>query len=131
MTKPRVLVVDDDPEIREVIGLVLDAEGLDVDYACNGADALEKLALQPRTSLILLDLMMPRMTGAELVQRLRGDPLLASVPVLVLSGDANAKEIATTLGVAGFLGKPVELAALTRAVSETLSRSPDAMPASP
>jgi CheY-like chemotaxis protein len=117
----RILVVDDDPDIREVLGLVLGAEGLDVVSAYDGMDALEKLREDRSIALVVLDLMMPRMTGGELVKVLRGDPTLGRIPVVLLSGDVRCPEVAGELGVAAHLGKPVELATLTKAVWDALA----------
>src|SRR5690242_8284758 len=68
MTMARVLVIDDDPDIREIIGLVLEAEGLEVLVARDGVEALEMLMREPLVDLAIVDLMMPRMSGAELVK---------------------------------------------------------------
>jgi CheY-like chemotaxis protein len=84
--KPHVLVVDDDLDVRESIAELLGLEGLEVSVARDGREALERLrsgAALP--SLVLLDLMMPRMNGWELLEHLRGDAALRSIPVCTVS----------------------------------------------
>jgi CheY-like chemotaxis protein len=116
--KQRILVVDDDPDIREILALVLDSEGLDILTARDGTDALEVLRREPEVALIILDLMMPRMSGPELVRVLRKDAALAQIPIVVLSGDVSGAKLAAGLSVAAYLAKPVELGALSRVIRD-------------
>lgn len=104
-----VLVVDDDPYIREALSEVLADEGYPVDTARDGEEALERLGHAPRPSLILLDLRMPGMSGWELRRRLLADPILARIPVVLLSADSQLKEAQAVLGAAGSLRKPPSL----------------------
>jgi CheY-like chemotaxis protein len=115
-----VLVVDDDPGIREVLELVLRGEGYDVALACDGQVALEHLERQ-RLGLILLDLAMPRMDGPALVEALRQRGLHPGIPILVLSAGC-AEEAVTQLGAAGFVNKPFELNALLAEVGRILDQ---------
>jgi DNA-binding response OmpR family regulator len=124
----RILVVDDDPDIREILALVLGAEGHDVISAADGAEALAILVratqgLSPEISLVVLDLMMPIMSGAQLVGHMRTIAALAHVQVVVLSGDVRGADIARELGIATYLVKPVDLITLMRAVRDALSRT--------
>jgi CheY-like chemotaxis protein len=109
-----ILIVEDDDDIRESLGMFLDLEGYTVEFAANGRDALGMLDRPgaPRPRLILLDLMMPVMNGIEFHQALRRRPELANLPVVVLSGDPNAEQKAAAMGVAGALRKPVDGARL-------------------
>jgi signal transduction histidine kinase len=88
--RDEVLVVDDEPEIRESLQLLLEAAGYTVHTACNGREALEVLTegLEPR--MVILDVSMPVMTGPQLLEAMRGDARLARVPVCVMSGDLTA-----------------------------------------
>jgi CheY-like chemotaxis protein len=106
-----VLVVEDDDDIRESIVDVLEAEGYAVEHAAHGADALELLRRHGAQlpCVILLDLMMPVMNGWEFRALQREDDRLASIPVVVLSGDARAADDAANLGCAAALSKPVSL----------------------
>lgn len=117
-----ILLVDDDPDIREVLALVLRAEGHQVEEAGDGLQALARLREGSAPSLILLDLMMPRLDGEGFTRELRGDPRLARIPICILSGHHAARETAIQLGAVGCLVKPIELeqlSAILRSVAGT------------
>jgi CheY-like chemotaxis protein len=106
-----VLIVDDDRDIREALAELLELEGYRTSTAADGADALAQLrgaARPPR--LILLDLMMPRMGGAEFLAERRHDPALAAIPVAVLT--AARTEVVPVDAAAPLLLKPIDLPAL-------------------
>ena len=106
----RILVVEDDDDIREVVEEVLSSEGYRVDVAKDGIDALGKLAGdETRPPLILLDMMMPRMDGETFLRALRNRPFLAEAPVVVISGNAAARDRANALHATACLVKPFEL----------------------
>ena len=110
-----VLVVDDDADIRDTLQSILELYGQPVVTARDGADALVQLRGGVRPCLILLDLMMPRMNGAQFREEQLRDPAFRSLPVVVLSGDAKAEARAAALGVEG-LRKPVDLEVLLAVV---------------
>jgi CheY-like chemotaxis protein len=110
-----VLVVDDDPDICEVIQTILELHGYRVVTARDGADALAQLRAGVRPGMIILDLMMPRMSGLQFREEQTRDPALRTIPVVVLTGDGRAEAKAAALGVEG-LRKPVELGVLLDAV---------------
>jgi CheY-like chemotaxis protein len=85
VNRPLLLVVDDDCEVRELIRSALEPEEYEVACCPDGREALRFMREERRPALVLLDLMMPVMNGWELVEELRGDPELASIPVLVLT----------------------------------------------
>ena len=105
----RILVVEDDEDIREVMQEVLTAEGFHVDVATDGIDALGKLEVGASPPLILLDMMMPRMDGETFLRALRGNPALADALVVVISGNAAAREKASDFQAVACLVKPFEL----------------------
>jgi len=80
-----VLIVDDDRDIREGLQELLESEGHSVFTATDGQDALDLLATIPRPGLVLLDLMMPRMNGQTFIQRVRGDPRMKDLSIVVLT----------------------------------------------
>jgi CheY-like chemotaxis protein len=80
-----VLVVEDEPDIRDTLRDILEMEGYRVRCASNGREALAALAEMPRPELILLDLMMPVMSGYEFLKELRANDALATIPVTVVS----------------------------------------------
>ncbi|MFN8638569.1 MAG: ATP-binding protein [Dehalococcoidia bacterium] len=122
----RVLVVDDDRLLRELIRDALATEGIAVETAATGAEATRALE-QHRFDLLLLDLMLPDTTGERLALDLAHLGLREGLPILVISAAHGVQERAERLGAAGYLEKPFELDALIRAVSESLPNpSPEA-----
>jgi CheY-like chemotaxis protein len=84
----RILVVDDEPDERFLVGWVLKRQGHDVTVAENGAAGLK--AVQERApDLVVTDIMMPVMDGIEFIRRLRSDPATAGIPILAASGDTH------------------------------------------
>lgn len=104
----RILVVDDEPEIREMLIETLTREGYQVASAAHGAEALEHLRRGALPGLILLDLMMPVMDGWEFLKQKKLDPLLASIPVVVMSGIAESVRASLTGAAVNCLSKPVD-----------------------
>jgi CheY-like chemotaxis protein len=106
----RILVVDDDAGIRESLAELLTDEGYRVTTANNGAEALALLRgrARLRPCVILLDLMMPVMSGHEFYLEQQRDPALANIPIVVISADGN---VALKAGAFGgeYLAKPVRL----------------------
>jgi len=88
----RVLIVDDEPATRCVCRILLESEGLACDEAGNGLQAWQALQEQ-RYDLVLLDLDLPLLTGAELLQRLRAEPLGAHLKIILISGRASRTEL--------------------------------------
>ncbi len=105
----RVLVVDDDEVIRQLITLNLELEGFEVYEAVDGADALRKVA-EVRPSVVTLDVMMPNLDGWDAAARLRSDPETADVKVVLLSARAQEADVrrGTRLGVDAYLTKPFD-----------------------
>jgi CheY-like chemotaxis protein len=111
-------LVDDDDDLREAFCDVLAFGGCDVTGVAGGAEALAWLKGSGRPNLILLDLMMPGMTGAELKARLDVDPALRTIPVVVLSGDTRLADQAVRMGAVGWISKPVSMDTLLQAVRQ-------------
>ena len=119
----RALVVDDSAVIRELIAVNLQLEGFEVTMAGDGETALE-LARTTLPDVITLDVMMPRMSGFEAVERLRAEPETAGIPVVMVTGRAQAADLARgeELGADAYLTKPFEPAELIEVVTR-LARS--------
>ncbi len=115
MSGAPILVVEDDVDIRECYQSLLERAGYRVTTAKNGQEALDELERQ-RPALILLDLMMPVMSGPEFLEVMRSDSKSDDIPVLIVSAYGELAD--ATTGVAGFLRKPVELETLLAAVSK-------------
>lgn len=108
----RILVVDDDADIRAILAMVLTAEGHEVETAADGLAGLARLRGGPPPALILLDMMMPQLDGESFLRELRRDPRTAGVSVVILSGHPAGGRMASALGAAGYLAKPVDLVEL-------------------
>ena len=112
-----VLIVDDDADVRDAIAEVLEDGNYRPLRAENGEIALQRLrAAAPMPCVILLDVMMPVMDGAEFRDRQRGDESLRAIPVIVLSAHAEGGRSAQRMHAQAFLKKPVDLVELLKAV---------------
>jgi CheY-like chemotaxis protein len=118
-----VMVVDDDVDIRETISDLLEMRGYRVIGAVDGDDAMAQLERGARPKVILLDLMMPGLSGEEFRRRQLADPALAPIPVVLLSGARGVDEAARRMNVAS-LPKPVELAELMATVQRYCTKEP-------
>jgi CheY-like chemotaxis protein len=101
MTPPTVMVVDDDPDIVATLESIHELEGLRVLTSPDGRRALSLLRAGERPAVILLDLMMPEMSGAEFRAEQLRDRDIASIPVIVFTGDPDAEQKAISLGTVG------------------------------
>jgi CheY-like chemotaxis protein len=112
----RVLVVEDEPGIRSIVGKVLEEAGYDVVLACHGAEALERMQAAP-ADCILLDLDMPVMDGRSFLVACRAEPAQARVPVALFTGAADGVNVAAALEVQAYIPKPFDLDAVTDTIS--------------
>ena len=107
----------DDAAIREFLRDLLGSEGYEVDEAVNGADAVERVRANP-PSAILMDLMMPVLSGAEATSTLKSDPSTAGIPILAMSAGRNLKTMADAVPADGFVSKPFDLSHLVAVLAE-------------
>jgi CheY-like chemotaxis protein len=114
----KILVVEDEADIRESLQEILECEGYRVEGAANGHEALEKIAKGPLPHVILLDLMMPIMNGAEFRQSQVRNPLVAHIPVVVMSADNRTPERTRELGISHYVKKPLDIDALIDKIKE-------------
>ncbi|MFF9164601.1 response regulator [Streptomyces longwoodensis] len=120
----RVLVVDDNKVIRQLIRVNLELEGLEVVTAADGAECLE-VVHQVRPDLVTLDVVMPRLDGLSTAARLRADPLTRDLPLAIVSACTQYElEAGLEVGVDAFLAKPFEPAELVSLVRRLLERPP-------
>src|SRR3954468_15078633 len=112
----RILVVEDHKDSREMLEEFLTEEGFAVESAVNGLQALERLLKGPRPDVVLLDLMMPVMTGWDLMARVVEEPSLWGLPVIVVSGAGSTRPVPR--GIIASIPKPLDLNLLM----ETLGR---------
>ena len=117
-----VLVVDDDPLLRELITEALLGEGYRVATAGDGSEAMDEVEAE-EPSLILLDWMMPRMDGGAFVTELRRRQPDTAIPILVMTAGGEARERAASIRADGFIRKPFELALLLDQVARYVKLS--------
>jgi CheY-like chemotaxis protein len=122
-----ILVVEDVPNILELVAVTLRFKGYQVVTASNGEDALERIAEQ-RPALVVTDILMPKLDGFALMYKLRTNPDTNSIPVIFLSATyvtPEDKEFALSLGAARFLEKPVDTEEFLLTVAEILTNGND------
>jgi len=124
-----VLIVEDHPDTCGAITALLEGEGYRVACAVDGEDALAALQRGLRPCLILLDMMMPRMSGEEFRDIQRGSPEWHDIPVALYTGDGQAKEKARRLGLQHWFTKPLDVEQLLSVVSDYCQRGTSASPA--
>ncbi|GAB6195936.1 response regulator [Lysobacter xanthus] len=115
-----ILVVEDEPGIRDGLAMLLGLEGYAVATAANGLEALDALATMA-VDLVITDQMMPRMDGVAFLHRLRADDRLRALPAIMVSAVPRPQEDVGTLADA-FIGKPFEAPRLLQAIRDLLAR---------
>jgi CheY-like chemotaxis protein len=106
-----IVVADDDPDILSIVAMSLETQGYDVFKAANGREAVD-LARDHHPDLIILDMMMPVMSGYDVVAVLKANPVTAAIPVVGISAKAAVEDIglASDLGVDAYIRKPFRIA---------------------
>jgi len=118
-----ILLVEDDFDVREALVETLRDRGYEVESAGDGEQAMQLLRNGARPGLILLDLMMPRMSGSEFRMAQQVDPQLSDLPVVLLSADGRMEEKARALKVEGAIRKPIDLDELFETIERVRSSS--------
>jgi CheY-like chemotaxis protein len=128
--RPRVLVVDDYPDAREMYSEYLEFSGFDVIQAVNGMEALQR-AVDAAPDIILMDLSLPVMDGWEATRRLKEDARTHGIPVVALTGHALAgiSDGAMKAGCDAFVTKPCLPEDLVKEIRKVLDRAPQSTPA--
>ncbi len=119
----RVVVVDDDPKLRELLRRYLSEQGLDVSLAADG-QALNKLLLRDQFSLIILDLMLPGEDGLSILRRLRGSNDATPIILLTAKGEDIDRIIGLEMGADDYLAKPFNPRELLARITAVLRRAP-------
>lgn len=119
----RVLIAEDEPHIVESLSFVLEREGFAVRTALDGEAALRELR-SSAPDLMILDLMLPRMNGLEVLKAAKGDPALKTIPVIVLTakGQAQDRRMVDEIGAEGFMTKPFSNREIVERVRELAAR---------
>jgi CheY-like chemotaxis protein len=118
MSRKKVLIVEDDSDLRRLYAIGLNQRGYQVKLAANGAEALDRIA-EERPDVILLDLLMPVMSGWEVLARLNPEDRRC-IPVVVISGQPQSNESPHHECVTSWLSKPVSLEDMVRSVEQAL-----------
>lgn len=118
--RTRILVADDEPHIGRIIKTKLEQGPFTVELVYDGAEALEALERDPGAGLLILDLMMPRVTGLEVLERVRADARFAHLPCLILTaaGQDHQEHDARRRGADEFMTKPFSPKRLLARVTE-------------
>jgi CheY-like chemotaxis protein len=118
---PKILVVEDEFAIAEVLEMALTDAGYEVLTAANGRQALERMAEGSRPDLVITDFMMPVLNAAGLVEALRSDPAYRDIPYIVMSSVPEATVQERINGYRAFVRKPFQLAMMVQLVAGMLS----------
>ena len=132
MTEKRqpLLVVEDVPNILQLLEVTLKFKGYDVITARNGEEALERISEQ-RPALIITDILMPKMDGYAFIHKLRSDPDMTSIPVIFLSATyvtPEDKSFALSLGATRFIEKPIDTEEFLLTIAELLTQEKPSTP---
>ncbi len=132
MSKKTILVVDDEPAIRDMINTALDAAGFDCLQAENAQQA-HAMIIDEQPDLVLLDWMMPGTSGIELIRRLQRDELTNTIPVIMLTAKAAEDNMIQGLevGADDFITKPFSPRALIARINAVLRRAESELPQEP
>ena len=103
----RVLITEDEPNIAESLTFILNREGYDVSTVLDGEAALQRLRSDP-PDIMILDVMLPRLNGFEVLKLVKADPALKALPVMILTakGQAHDRRMAEEIGASAFITKP-------------------------
>ena len=122
--KPTILLVDDQPQISKILNDVLSKKGYTIALASNGEIAYQK-ALEIKPSLIIMDIMMPVLSGFEAARKIKSHEELREIPIIFLTakGQDSDKEEALAIGAVGFVTKPFSPKFLLNLVEDILNKN--------
>lgn len=117
----KILIADDKPEVLELVRVSLESEDYQIIDASDGKEALEKIRLE-KPDLVLLDIVMPKMDGFEVLRNLKKEPGTKEIPIILLTakGQKIDQEKGQRFGAAGYIIKPFSPSELLRKIEEVL-----------
>ena len=119
----KILVIDDEPELVKALTIRLESKGYEVAPAYDGEEGLSKIrATKPE--LVLLDIMLPKLDGRDMLKKAKEDPDIKDIPIVILSAKAEQwdRELALKLGAEEYIEKPLEALKLLRQISNVFKR---------
>jgi DNA-binding response OmpR family regulator len=123
MTGKQIIIVEDERDIADLVAMRLKREGYDVDVAYDGVEGLNKIR-SARPDLVLLDLMLPKMSGMEVATELRKDPRTADVPIIMLTAKGEESDVVVGfhVGADDYVTKPFSMSVLLARIAALLRR---------
>ena len=120
----RIMVVDDEPDIRLVLSRILKKRGYEVEVCGSAEEAIERLRSGNTPELIIMDLMMPGMSGIEACRAIKSDPRLKKIPLIILTvmTEPEAKEESREAGADAHVDKPINTAKLFHTIESLLQK---------
>ena len=109
VTRPKILIVEDDADVRRLYAIGLNQRGFEVKLAANGAEAVERISRGEKPDIILLDWLMPLMDGGEVLSKLGDNTATAHIPIIVISGQAAPTADRRDPRIQCWLTKPVSI----------------------
>ena len=121
MSKKRILLVDDDPDVLETVKFFLNTSDFRVFIARNGREALKQISAE-KPDLVLLDIIMPVMDGLEVCKRLKNDPTTKPIPIIMLTAGGRREDVVDSLsaGANGYIVKPFNLPDLVERIEKVI-----------
>lgn len=121
--KKYILVIEDEKEMADIIIQILEREGYEVDVAHDGQDGLNKIKTT-KPDMVLLDIILPKLDGRDLLKKIKEDKDTKDIPVLILSGKTEQwdREIGLELGAEEYIEKPLDVLKLLRQIRRILSK---------
>ena len=120
-----ILVVEDDADLAQLLIDIFMLAGFEVRWASNRAEINAEMNRKPTVDLVLMDIVLPDANGLEVLQRLRGHPKLAKLPVIMMTGKSSGEDVAAglTAGADGYVTKPFKVSGLVKAVNLVLGNA--------
>ena len=123
--KYAILVVEDDPDLGQLLIDIFMLSGFEVRWASNREEITAEMNRKPMADLVLMDIVLPDADGLEVLQHIRAHPRLASLPVIMMTGKAGAHDVEAGLaaGADGYVSKPFKMSGLVKAVNVVLGNA--------
>ncbi|MCM2328248.1 MAG: response regulator [Lysobacter sp.] len=120
--KYAILVVEDDPDLAQLVIDIFMTAGFEMHWASNRDEINQQMNRRPSVDLVLLDILLPDAHGLQILKRIRSHPKLAKLPVIMMTGNSTAQDVAAglTAGADGYVTKPFRMSGLVKAVQQVL-----------